>query len=147
VGTRRHWSKLPRWLVLATAAVFVFIAGLSIPYARAVRLDARLEATERALTLTRLENTLATAALEVRQGRYESARHLASDFFTRLQRAGIDLPADARDEVRAILAHRDTTITLLSRSAGTSTELLDRILAEYRDLRRAADAAPVGEGR
>ena len=130
-------ARLPRWLVLAVGAVFVFIAGLSIPYARAVRLDARLERTERALTLARLENTLATAALEARRGRYESARRLASDFFTRLQGAGVDLPAEARDEVRAVLTRRDTTITLLSRGVATSTDLLDRLLAEYGGVLRA----------
>jgi hypothetical protein len=134
-------ARLPRWLVLAVGAVFVFIAGLSIPYAPVMRLDARLERTVRALTLARLENTLATAALEARRGRYESARQLASDFFTRLQGAGVDLPAEARDEVRAILTHRDTTITLLSRGAETSTDLLDRIIAEYRSVLRTADAA------
>lgn len=137
-------ATLPRWLVLAVAAVFVFIAGMSIPYARAVRLDARLERTASALTLARLENTLATAALEARRGRYESARQLASDFFTRLQRSDVDMPAEARDEVRAVLTHRDTTITLLSRGAETSTDLLDRLIAEYRGVLRAADAAPEG---
>jgi hypothetical protein len=122
----------------------VFIAGLSIPYARAVRLEARFERTTRALTLARLENTLTTAALEARRGRYESARQLTSDFFTRLQRSGVDMPAQARDEVRAILTHRDTTITLLSRGDATSTDLLDRLIAEYRGVLRAADAAPEG---
>jgi hypothetical protein len=140
-------ARLPRWLVLAVGAVFLFIAGLSIPYARAVRLDARLERTVRALTLARVENTLATAALEARRGRYESARQLASDFFTRLQGAGVDLPAEARDEMRAVLTHRDTTITLLSRGAATSADLLDRLIAAYRSILRAADAAPNGGDR
>jgi hypothetical protein len=137
-------AKLPRWLLLALGAVFVFIAGLAIPYARAVRLDAQLERTERALTLARLENTVATAALEARRGRYESARQLASDFFTRLQGAGVDLPAEARDEMRAVLTHRDTTITLLSRGAATSTDLLEHLIAEYRGVLRAAAAARNG---
>jgi len=142
VPARRSFrpARLPRWLILAVAAVFVFVAGLSIPYARAVRLEARLERTMRALALAQLELTLTTAALEARRGRYESARQLASDFFTRLQRPGVDMPAEARDEVRAIVTHRDTTITLLARGAATSADLLDRVIAEYRGVLRAADA-------
>jgi hypothetical protein len=133
---------LPRWLVLAVAGVLVFVAGLLIPYVRAARLEARLERTTRALALARLENSLAMAALEARRGRYESARQLASDFFTGLQRPGIDMPSAARDEVRAILTHRDTAITLLARGAPTSADLLDRLIAEYRGVLRAADVAP-----
>jgi hypothetical protein len=136
-----HAAKLPRWLLLAVAGIFVFIAGLSIPYARSVRLDGRLRTTTRALTVARLQNVLATAALEARRGRYESARRLASDFFTRLQAVSAELLPDARDEVRGVLAHRDSTITLLSRGVPASADLLDRVLAAYGDAVRAAGGA------
>jgi hypothetical protein len=144
VGVRADQSKLPRWLLLAVGAVFVFIVGLSIPYTRAVRTDARLETTTRALTLDRLENTLAAASLEAREKRYESARQLASQFFSGLERAAGDVPADIREQVRAILAYRDTTITVLSRAAATSADMLDRLLAQYHEVVRATDAAERG---
>jgi hypothetical protein len=98
----------------------------------------------RALRLAQLENILATTALEARRGRHENARRLASDFFTRLESVSAELPADARDEVRAVLTHRDSTITLLSRAAGTSADLLDRVLAAYRDVVRAAGSTRQG---
>jgi hypothetical protein len=137
-------SKLPHWLLLAISAVFVFIAGLCVPYTRAVRTDARLETTTRALTLARLENALAAAGLEARGERYESARQLASQFFSGLERAAGDVPADIRQEVRAILAYRDTTITVLSRGAATSADMLDRLLAQYHEVVRATEAAKSG---
>ena len=125
-------ARLPRWLVLAVGALFVFIAGLCIPYARATRLDARLQSTTRALTAARLENTLVTAALEARQGHYDKARQLASDFFTRLDRAASDIPLRTDAGVGGLLAQRDTTITLLSRSAAGSVDHLERLIALYR---------------
>jgi hypothetical protein len=130
-------ARVPRWLLLAVGSVFVFMAGLCIPYGRAVRLDARLETTARALTLARLENTLAAAALEARRGQYEGARQLASRFFSGLQEPADELPPDVRDQIREILAHRDSAITVLSRGLAESADLLDRLLAQYREVVRA----------
>jgi hypothetical protein len=133
--------RLPRWLVLAIAFVFVFIAGLCVPYRRSVRLEARLESATRALTLARLETTLGAAGLEARRGRYESGRQLASGFFSGLQQAVEEIPAERRESARAILVHRDSVITALSRGAATSADLLDRLLAQYREVARAGASA------
>jgi ABC-type hemin transport system substrate-binding protein len=103
-----------------------------------------LGTTTRALTLARLENILAAAGLEAREERYESARQLASQFFSGLERAAGDVPADIREEVRAMLAYRDTTITVLSRGTATSADVLDRLLAQYHEVVRATEAAKSG---
>jgi hypothetical protein len=143
--------KLPPWLVTAIVSAFAFVVGLAIPSIRAQRLESRLEATTRALALSQLENALGAAALEARRGRYEPARQHASSFFTGLQVAIPRLPAATRGQVNDILARRDTTITVLSRSAPVSVELLDDLLARYREVARAggataARAAPVSDG-
>ena len=140
--TDARQPRLPQWLVLTIAAVFVFIAGLCVPYRRATRLEARVESTTRALALAQLENTLGAAGLEARLGRYESARQLASRFFTGLEHAADDIPPRPPERVRAILTYRDSTITALSRGAPTSGVLLDRLLVQYREIVRATGVRP-----
>src|SRR5919108_616215 len=119
-------------MIVAIAAVAAFLAGMLVQYVRAERLAARLDNAELALALARLEGTLGAATLDAQRGSYETARQLASQFFTGLQRSIGRVPADSHAELGRILAQRDATITMLSRSDPESGNVLSRMFARYR---------------
>lgn len=129
-----------RWtLITIGAAVLAFALGAGWQYTRVAdarsRLadaESRLAASERDLAFQRLENTLATAAMEARRGRHEAARQLSSEFFTSLQSDLERAPADAQQALRDILGARDATITALSRAEPASADQLADLFNRYR---------------
>jgi hypothetical protein len=131
----------------AVAAIVAFAIGAGWQYSAARDYRADLEAVrvERDsvasdLTWQRLEATLGAATIEAQRGNHESARRLASQFFTDLQ-AGIDAaPPNAQPALGGILARRDVMITELSRASLESGGQLAEVFAEY----RAAMGEPVG---
>ncbi|MGH7482945.1 MAG: hypothetical protein ACRELV_12390, partial [Longimicrobiales bacterium] len=122
--TRSGRAKRALWM--AAAIVVAFLAGFLWQYMVASGAQAELASTQRQLTFQRLESTLAAAAIAAHRGTFESARRLASDFYTGLQQSAGGAPTEASDELRAILAERDATITLLSRSDPRASEVLDQ---------------------
>lgn len=119
-------------LWVAVAAVIALIAALGTEVARASRLESQLADTTRALTESRLEAGLATSLIETQKGNYELARQRASEFFSGLQREVAWAGADAPKEFRDLLARRDPTITMLSRSSPESLALVQQLYTEYR---------------
>ena len=92
---------------------------------------------QRQLSLARIANSLAFAAIDARRGDYETARQAASDFFTFL-RTEFDREVDSalsRAEMASLqplLTRRDEIITLLARGDATSADLLSDLYVSYR---------------
>jgi hypothetical protein len=125
-------DQLRSALFIAGAIALGFLIGFGWQFVRAQRLSTELASARQEATLRGLEATLATATVESQRGNYESARILASQFFTGLQTGIADAPGAAQPELSSVLAQRDTTITALSRAAPVSTELLTDQLERYR---------------
>ena len=92
---------------------------------------------ERQLSLARIENSLASAAIDARRGVYETARQAASDFFTYLRtefNRGVDSALSQTDiaSLQPLLTRRDEIITLLARGDAASADLLSDLYALYR---------------
>jgi hypothetical protein len=138
-------ERVRRLIIYAVVLLGVFLLGL-VP----MWMTARTRAQERdtaqaALRVSTLQNTLANAAIDARQGRYEPARQAASEFFTNLRieiERGRDSAFDEaqQNSLRSIFIDvRDDTITLLARSDPASA---DRLVDLYNKYRQATASAP-----
>ena len=125
-------TSVQRGLALAGAIVLAFLVGFGWQAMRASRIGDELQRTERELAFTTLEATLGAAAIEADRGSHEASRQLASDFFTGLQGVIDRAPPDAREPLRALLAERDATITMLSRGDPESRHQLGRMFLRFR---------------
>ncbi len=122
------------YLILLLAA---YLGGL-IPEWWKLREQTQLrEKAERALTVTRIERDLGSAAIDARRGEYEAARQDASAFFT-AARFEIDqgdksaLTSDQRKNLAPLLDSRDQLITLIARSDPASAERLSDLYMAVR---------------
>lgn len=141
----RLGSALSRAAVYAVAALVVFLLGLVPMWLRARENAGQRDAARRELRVSRMQNALASAAVDSARGEYEPARQSASDFFTALREeadvAGDEsiLTARQRESLRPLLAERDDLITLLARSDPASAA---RLLELHAAFRKAALAVP-----
>ncbi|MBR9991394.1 MAG: hypothetical protein KFH98_16650 [Gemmatimonadetes bacterium] len=122
------------------AAIVGFVIGASWQYSSARAYSNDLDATRMELDSTRhellfqeLEAMLGAATIEAQRGNHESARRLASDFFTDLQQNIGSAPQAAQPQLRSILDQRDVMITELSRANMETGGLLAEVFAEYRE--------------
>ena len=130
---------------LAAIVGFAIGAGWQYSSARSYRSDlettrAELDSTRHELTFQRLEATLGAATIEAQRGNHESARRLASDFFTSLQAEITSAPPAAQPSLRQILDQRDVMITELSRASLESGGELAEVFSQF----RTALGEPVG---
>jgi hypothetical protein len=130
-------ERVRRGILYGAVLLGAFLLGL-VPMWLTVRERGRELKTVRAtLQASALQNTLASAAIDARQGRYEPARQAASDFFTNL-RTEIDSGRDSifteaqKNALRPILDTRDDTITLLARGDPASGDRLTELYNTYR---------------
>ena len=98
-----------------------------------------LTRVEQQLNLARMQNTLASAAIDARRGDYESARQSASSFFTSLRveankgdDSSLSQAQKARVEPAFIL--RDEIISLLARSDPACAERLSDLYVSFREM-------------
>lgn len=131
--------------VIAAIVGFAIGAGWQYSTARGYRSEmetarTELDTTRYELTFERLEATLGAATIEALRGNHESARRLASDFFSMLQAEIGNAPASARSQLEQILAQRDAMITELSRANLESGGLLADLYSKF----RTAMGEPVG---
>lgn len=133
----RDWRS---WVWVAAAVVFAFVIGFGWQSIRAGQIEGRLDQTRQALLLNRLEGSLAAANFEATRGSYEIARQHASEFFTGLQQAVDEAPEVARNDLTAILGHRDHVITMLSRGDPESDDVLAATYVDYRAVRQRAES-------
>lgn len=127
---------LKRIGIYALVAIGIFILGLIPMWFIARDRAEQLEATQRELRLARMQNLLASAAIDARRGEYEPARQAASDFFTvartEIDRSDSALNTAQRTGLESLLAQRDESITLLARSDPAAADRLSELYAGYR---------------
>lgn len=116
-----------------------FLIGLVPMWLSARTCSSSLADAERQLSLTTMQGSLASAAIDARLGNYEIARQSASDFFTLLRvetSKEIDsaLSQAQRDGVQPLLEQRDQIITLLARGDAASAELLSSVYVSFREV-------------
>lgn len=142
-GPVRQNERPRRLLIYAAALLVAFLLGLVPMWMKARERAAERDKAMTALRVSTLQNTLANAAADARQGRYEPARQAASEFYTSL-RAETDRGLDSvfseaqQNTLRPVFDARDDTITLLARSDPASAE---RLLDLYNIYRQATGAA------
>lgn len=132
-------NVLQRIGLYAALMLIAFLVGFVPMWLKARESGNQLAATERTLGLAKLQNQIASAALDARKGDYEPARQAASQFYTSLQ-ADIDkgdaspLTPTQRQSAQALFAGRDEIITLLARSDPAAADRLSDVYSAYRKL-------------
>jgi hypothetical protein len=122
-------SSMRRAIIYAIVLLVVFLLGFVPTWFKLHKCSTSLSQTVRYLSMARIENTLASAAIDARRGDYEPARQAASGFFGSL-RTEIDKGNDSalsqtqREGLQQVLALRDEIITLLARSDPASADRL-----------------------
>jgi hypothetical protein len=123
--------------IYAGVLILVFLLGFVPMWLKARGSATELEIARRELSLSKLQNTIASAALDARRGDYEPARQAASSFFTSLS-AETDkgtssaLTDSQKQSIQPLFAGRDELITLLARSDPASADRLADLYASYR---------------
>jgi hypothetical protein len=140
VAAMRDRSKLlsvvKRYGIYFIAAIIIFLLGLIPMWLKARKASNQRDVAQRELHLSRIQNMLASSAVDAERGEYEPARQEASDFFTalreQLDKDGADaaLTTQQRESLKPLLAERDELITLLARSdPAAAPRLLDMHVA------------------
>lgn len=128
---------LRRIVISAGVLLIVFLLGFIPMWLKARQAANSLAATERQLTLVRMQSNLASAVIDARRGDYEPARQIASQFFTTLNEEinkgdNSSLTAAQRTGLQALFTGRDELITLLARSDAASADRLSDLYVAYR---------------
>jgi hypothetical protein len=136
--------------IYVAVALAIFLAGLVPMWLRSRENASQRDAARRELRVSRMQNALASAAVDSSRGEYEPARQSASDFFTALREeadvaGGESVLTEAqRESLRPLLAQRDDLITLLARSDPAATA---RLLDMHASFRKAVLAVPPAGGQ
>jgi hypothetical protein len=127
--------------IFAYAAVLlvVFLLGFVPMWGQSREVSRSLAESQQQLTVARMQNTLASAAIEARQGDYEPSHQSTGDFFTAVQ-AEINKGADSAfspvqsEGIGLLLTQRDELITLLARSDPAAAGRLGDLYNDYREV-------------
>ena len=130
-------SLMRRVTLYAVLLLVAFLFGFIPMGWKSRECSGSLSEAERQLSLARLQNALASAAIDARLGEYEPARQAASDFFTYVRAETDSGEASAlspvqREGVLPLLTRRDEIITLLARGDPASTDQLSDLYVAYR---------------
>jgi hypothetical protein len=128
---------LRRFVIYGGVLLVVFLLGFIPMWLRARQAANTLAATERQLTLARMQSNLASAVIDARRGDYEPARQTASQFFITLSDEinkgdASNFTAAQRTGLQALFTGRDELITLLARSDPASADRLSDLYVAYR---------------
>ena len=128
--------RMRRISIYATLLMAAFLIGFIPMWLQYRESSSGRSAAEHELSMSRTQNALASAAIDARQGNYETARVAASDFFTALR-----TEADKGDNstfspaqrvgMQPLLTQRDEIITLLARGDAASADKLTALYGDY----------------
>ena len=134
---QRKPVKTPPWvrraIIYTVLLLVVFLLDFVPTWWKSRECSSRLSEAEQQLNLARMQNTLASAAIDARRGDYESARQSASDFFTFVGDASALSPAQI-ERVQPLLTQRDEIITLLARGDPAAADRLSDLYQSYREI-------------
>ena len=131
--------RIRRFVIYVALLLLAFLLGFVPMWFKSRECSSSLAEAERQSILARMENSLASAAIDARRGDYETARQAASDFFTVL-RAETNKGSDSalsqaqKDDAQPLFTQRDQIITLLARGDAASADLLSDLYVSYRKL-------------
>ena len=141
LSTRISALAIPwkRVALYATIAAGFFLLGFLPMWSNTTQAIEQRDAAQRAVRLAQLQNTLATAVIEVQRGQFEPARQLTSDFYTNLKRqidgvSGSPFTSSQRENLKSLLAERDELITLLARRDPAGPHRLFNVYSTYNEL-------------
>lgn len=137
-------TRARKTIAIIGGIVLAFLVGFTWQFTRAHGLQGQLDQAQKELTFQRMEATLGAATIEAQRGGFEPARQLASDFFTRLQAAVQQAPADGQPQLQKILSERDQLITQLSRNDAQAAPVLANMFVRYRTAVGESANAPPG---
>ena len=128
----RSTHRIRRFFLYVALLLVAFLAGF-------VWMGLKFREADRQSSLARMQNSLASAAIDARRGDFETARLAASDFFTSLRAetdkgAGSTLSQAQKDGAQPLFVQQDQTITLLSRGDIASADLLSDLYVAFRKL-------------
>jgi hypothetical protein len=135
----RTTSSIRRVISYAVLLLVGFLFGFVPMWLKSRECSGSLSRAEHQLSIGRIENGLASAAIDARRGAYEPARQAASNFYTSL-RAEIDRGNDSafsqaqREGLPPAFSGRDEIITLLARSEPASADRLSDLYVAYRKI-------------
>lgn len=135
----RSSNLLQRIGIYAALMLVAFLVGFVPMWLKARESGNNLAAAQRTLSLTQMQNNLASAAVDARRAEYETARQAASQFYTSLQAEiakGDDsaLTPAQRTAAQALFAGRDDLITRLARSDPAAADQLSDVYVAYRKI-------------
>lgn len=126
-------------------ALISFLLGLIPMWLKASAAASERDTARRELHLSRMQNMLASSAIDAQRGEYEPARQEASNFFTTLLEQLDKVEKDStltpqqRDGLKPLLTQRDDLITLLARSDPAAAP---RLLEMHAAFRKAVLSSP-----
>ena len=131
--------RIRRVIIYVALLLLAFLLGFVPTWLKSRECSSSLSDAERQSSLVKMQNTLASAAIDARRGDYETARQAASDFFTFLRaetNKGVDsaLSQPQIDGAQPLFTRRDEIITLLARGDAASADLLADLFVSYRKL-------------
>jgi hypothetical protein len=128
-----------RFLIYAGVLLVVFLLGFVPMWLKARNATNTLMKTEQQLFQVRIQNELASAAIDARRGEYEAARQAVSRFFTswreEMDKGNSSSYTQAQQQaMQPLFAGRDELITLLARSDPASADRLSDLFVAYRKI-------------
>jgi len=135
----RTTHRIRRFIIYVALLLLAFLLGFVPMWWVNSQCSSSLAEAERQLSLARMENSLASAAIYAQRGDYETARQAASDFFTALRTetangADSGLSEAELASLQPLLTRRDEIVTLLARGDTASADLLSDLYVSYREL-------------
>jgi hypothetical protein len=135
----RTTHRVRRFILYVALLLLAFLLGLVPMWWLNSQCSSSLAEAERQTSLARMENSLASAAIDARRGDYETARQAASDFFTSLRtefNRGVDSALSQAEitSLQPLVTRRDEIITLLARGDATSADQLSDLYVSYRTI-------------
>jgi hypothetical protein len=132
----RTTHRIRRFILYVALLLLAFLLGFVPMWLKSRECSSSLAEAERQLSLARMENSLASAAIYAQRGDYETARQAASDFFTSLRtefNSGVDSALSQAEiaGLQSLLTRRDEIVTLLARGDATSADLLSDLYVSF----------------
>src|SRR5688500_2667044 len=85
ISNSKFTLAIKRYGIHIILGAVIFLAGLIPMWLKANSAVSQRDAARRELQLSRMQNMLASSAVDAQRGEYEPARQEASDFFTALR--------------------------------------------------------------
>jgi hypothetical protein len=135
----RTTHRIRRFILYGALLLLAFLLGLVPMWWVNSQCSSSFAEAERQTSLARMENSLASAAIDAQRNDYETARQAASDFFTALRTEttnGVDSGLSEAEiaSLQPLLTRRDEIVTLLARGDTASADLLSDLYVSYREL-------------